>query len=566
MSSSSINTGTVNVSPSGTTYISGTSSGINTSALIDAAVSQRNAAADRIDVRIENNQARVTGYNELTTLANDLKTSLANLRQNYGFSTTSTSAFNRKAGSFTTSGGTGSAANIMGVTLADSANVGTYSIKVIERAQAQKVASAATASNTADLGYTGTFSIGLAGAGTASINVTADMSLQEIASAINSQRSTTHVNASVLKVGENNYQLVLTGGDTAKQIQLSDTSGTVMQSLGIIDAGGAFLDEVQEAKQAQLELDGLTITRDSNIVNDLIDGVTLNIKSADPNTTIELDVTNDTSQITDTIAAFVDAYNALRTFVATNQSVSSDGTVSEDAVLYGDNLMKTMSQQIQSMFATQVNTGSPISTLRDIGLTVNADNFLEIDAEVLADALADNLSGVRALFETQITNPEPNFALLGNTSSNNFGSLNFSITSDGTNVTDVTVNGQAGMFDIVGSSIVGKTGTIYEGLRFAYIGTTSTSFSMNLNQGVGDLLSNTINRYTDSLTGLITQEVQRVNDSNTELDTQAARIRERSEAYRSSLIAKYASFEAVLSRSNSTLTQLRALLGTDDDS
>ena len=393
------------------------------------------------------------------------------------------------------------------------------------------------------------------------------MSLQEIANAINAQKSSTKVNASVLKVGENDYQLVLTGADTAKEIQVTETSGSPLQSLGLIDSDGAFLDEVQGAQQAELIVDGVTITRDSNTITDLIDGVTLSLKSADPGTTIELDVTTDTSEITDTITAFVEAYNALREFITTNQTVGSDGTVSDDAVLYRDTLLSSMSTQIQSLFATQVNTGdASISTLRDIGLTINGDNMMELDAETLSDALNNNLSGVRALFETQYSSGNSNFALLSNTSINQFGTISFEITHDGSGITSVTANGVDDMFDISGSSIIGKAGTAYEGLRFAYIGTTSTSFDFTLNQGVGDLISNTISKFTDPINGSLTAEATRLNDTNTSLSTQATRIRERAEEYRESLITKYANFEAILSQSQSTLAQLRAILGTNDDS
>jgi flagellar hook-associated protein 2 len=564
MSNSTITTGTVNTAGS-TTYISGTSSGINTGALIDAAVSQRTAAADRLDLRIENNEARSGGYDELKSLADAVKSSLNNLRQTYGFSSTSTSAFNRKAGTLITTQGSGTPGNLVGVTLADSAAVGSYDITVQQRAVAHKVASGSVADRNADLGQTGTFSIGLDGATAASINVTADMSLQEIASAINAQRATTKVSATVLKVSENDYQLVLTGTATAKDIQITDTSGGVMQSIGVIDGGGAFLDEIDEAKQAILEVDGITITRDSNTITDLIDGVTLTLKGEDVGTTINLEITNDSSAVADTISAFVDAYNAFRDFVVRNQSVGEGGAVAEDAVLHGDTIMNTLNLSLQGLFATNVNSTGSINTLRDIGISLTDDNHLQIDAEALSDALANDYQGVRDLFESRYTSGDSNFTLLNNTSSNVFGPLNFSVTHDGTNITDVTVNGQSGMFDIAGGSIVGKAGTAYEGLRFAYIGTTSSTFTFNLTQGIGDLLSNSINKYTDAVNGMITEEQSRILDTNETLSQQATRIRERAEDYRASLINRYAQMEALVNQANTTLNQIRAILGTNDD-
>lgn len=561
-----IGTGTVNTQ-NGRTIISGSSSGIDTSALIEAAVKQRTREADKIDAQIKRNDLRVAGYQTLTDLGDDVRTALRNLRQVYGQASTSASVFNRKAGTLAVTSGTGNAGNILGVTLADSAQLGATEIIVRQKAAAAKVAGGTVADKNADLNYTGTFSIGLNGATAASINVTADMSLQEIANAINGQSSTTKVTASVLKVADNSFQLVLTGTETARAIQISDTTGTVMQDLGVINASNAFLDVIQPPQTAQIEVDGILITRNSNTITDILDGVTLNIKSADPGTTITLEVTKDTTAAADAVAEFVEAYNAYRQFVKDNQAVSAEGVVSEKAVLFGDTLMKTLNQDIANLLSQSYATGNPaITTLRDIGLTLNADNFLEIDEEDLNNALTNNFDNVRAMFETQYSSSNNEFRLLNNTATGAYGALTFDITATGAGaITGVLVNGQANMFDISGTSIVGKKGTQYEGLSFAYIGSTSTTLTMTINQGLGDLMSNSFGRYTDNTTGEITAQINRINTDNDSLQTRADRVRERAELFRESQIAKYARMEALINASKSTLAQIRAILGTSND-
>ncbi len=562
----SINIGSVSTQ-NGRTVVSGSSSGIDTSALIDAAIAQRTREADRIEAQIKKNDLRVAGYQTLNDLGDDVRTALRNLRQVYGSASTSTSIFNRKAGTLSVTNGTGSAGNILGVTLADSAQIGTTEIIVHQKAMAAKVASGTVTDKLADLNYTGTFSIGLAGASAASINVTADMSLQEIASAINAQSTTTKVTASVLKVADNSYQLVLTGSNTAKAIQLSDTSGTVMQSLGVINASNAFLDEIQEPLQAQIEVDGIMVTRDSNTITDILDGVTLNIKAADPGTTISLEVTKDTTAGADAISAFVDAYNAFRQFVKDNQAVGADGSVSDSAALFSDTLLKSLNQDVQALLSRSYTTGDPaITTLRDIGIKLNDSNFLEVDQEVLGNALANNFDSVRAMFETQYSSSNTEFRLLNNTSTGEYGALTIDITATGVGaITDVTVNGQSGMFEISGSSIVGKKGTQYEGLSFAYVGSTSTTLTMTINQGLGDLMSNNFGRYTDSVTGEVTSQINRINDDSDNLQSRADRVRERAEQFRESLIAKYSKMEALINASKSTLAQIRAILGNNNN-
>ncbi|MES2729117.1 MAG: flagellar filament capping protein FliD [Pseudomonadota bacterium] len=559
-------TGTISTQ-NGRTVVSGSSSGIDTSALIEAAIKQRTREADKLDAQIKKNDLRIAGYQTLADLGAEVRAKMQNLRQVYGSTSTSNSIFNRKAGALSVITGSGNAGNILGVTLSDSAQVGTTEIVVLKKAMAAKVAGGTVTDKTADLGYTGTFSIGLDGATAANINVTADMSLQEIATAINAQSSGTKVTASVLKVGENAFQLVLTGTNTAKNIQISDTAGTVMQDLGVINGGGAFVDVIQPPQQAEIQVDGILVTRDSNLITDILDGVTLNIKAADTGTTIALEVTKDTTASADAILDFVEAYNTFRQFVKDNQAVGADGSVATGAILFGDTLLKTLNQEIQGLLSRSYNTGDPaLTTMRDLGITLEDDNFLDVDEEILNNVLSNKFDTVRAMFETQHSSSSPDFRLLNNTAVGDFGALSIDITASGPGaISAVTVNGEANMFDISGTSIIGKKGTRYEGLSFAYIGAGSTTLTMTINQGLGDLVSNNFNRYTDSTTGELTAQINRINSDSDTLQTRAERVRERAEQFRESLIAKYSRMEALINSANSTLAQIRAILGTNKD-
>lgn len=147
------------------------------------------------------------------------------------------------------------------------------------------------------------------------------------------------------------------------------------------------------------------------------------------------------------------------------------------------------------------------------------------------------------------------------------GDLNFAlnITHDGSSITSVDVGGDTSLFTINGSNIVGAEGTAYEGLTFAYIGTTSETINIDFRQGFADLASNFLNEYVNVAGGLIQQEKLQIDDNNSNLTDRADRVRERAEDYRQRLIDQYASFEAQLSRSNALIDQIRAILGTNND-
>ena len=548
------------------TYLFGTSSGIDTSALVEAAYNQRVAEADKIDVKIDTNTKKVDAYTTLQTLAQAVQDSMKNLRTTYSSLGNANYVFNSRSGTLSTSSST-DPTKLLGVSIDAGTALGSYEIEVVQKAKAHRIGSDPAASSTTALGATGSFNIGLASGSTATINVTSGMSMTDIATAINQSTSTSGVTASVLKISDNSYQLVLSGNTTAKAIQISGVTGTdVLQNLGVTN-GGAIKNELQAADQAILKLDGIQITRDSNEITDLISGVNLSIKNAEPGTTIDLEVTTDNSTIKDAILSFTEAYNNLRDFVTINQTVSSSGTVSDDSILFGDTILKMMNDAVQPLIsASYGNGGGALSTLRELGITLTDGNKFEVDETVLDAAIISNFDQVKNIFSTQMTSSTPNLALLGNTSKLKSLNVNFSIAVDSSGaVTGVTANGVGNMFDISGNSIKGKAGTIYEGLSFAYIGTTNSSITFSMTQGLGDLLANTLDNFTNTATGTIAQQKLDLGDENTTMAERADRVRERADDFRTKLIDKYAGYEAAIARSKSIIAQLKAILGTSDD-
>jgi flagellar hook-associated protein 2 len=564
MSSGSVNGSGGGITTQGNrTFLFGSASRINTSALIEAAVNQRLAEADRIDVRVGRNTKRAEALGEMQSLAQGIQNSLAALRRSYTVGTSS-SVFDRKAG--TLSGPSNiNPSSLLDVAIDQNATNATYSIQVNQLAQSQKVRSSNFASATVAQGLSGSFSIGQSGSPSSTINISASMSLNDIAAAINATSSTSNVTASVLQVAPGQNQLILSSKDTNRTIDNAFISGAnVLQSLGVTDSGGAYLNQIQGAQAAQIVLDGITITRDSNRFNDVVSGVEFNLKAASPGNNLSVAVGADTSALKDRILDFVESFNAFRDFVIQNQAVANNGEIDEDAVLFGDQQLKNLSEQItQTIRASFGPGGAAFSTLRDLGITLDRSNKFQLDEAKLDTAIASKFQEVSDIFQTRITNPNADFRMLGNGNILSGLAMNFDISHDGSAITGVTVNGDNNAFDISGSSITGKAGTIYEGMRFGYIGTTNTSFTFDFNQGLGDLLDNVIDRFSDAVTGSLQTEIKDLDARNIELNLRADRVRERAEDFRERLIEKYARFEAQLSSSQSTLNQLRAILGTN---
>jgi len=559
---------TVGTTSSGGVFIGGIKSGINTAALIDAAVAQKTRRADVLQVEIDENTAKIAAYDQLTTLTSAVDTALTRLRGPEGFFDDRENAFALKAGTVLTSDGS-DFSSILDISIGSDAVPGTYEIEVLEVAKVQRVGSSNIADDTAALGYAGTFDLGLLGGGTANINITAGQSLRDIASAINALKDTSGVEASILKVSETEFQLILSGRETAKDLETFPTSGDdVLNLLGVSDGFGGFQNTLQAASGALIKFDGIEIRRDDNNFDDLVDGIELNIKNAAPGTLISLEVDNDVTSVKDAIIGFIEAYNAFRDFVVQNQQVDNSGNVAQNAILFSDGLLNGLTDQYSDLIGQNFGNGGVIQTIRDLGITIGNNNKLEITDEVKLDAaLLNNFEEIKSAFASSAQTDNEEFRLTRNTSTISSTSITFDLTTDGAGtITGVTANGDGSAFTIDGDSVVGAIGGQFEGLRFTYVGTdANVTINADLSQGLADKIINRSNAYTDSVTGLIIREKASLQSQNREKTQDASDIIAKAEKFRQTQIEKYAKLEADTARLNVLLDQIRAILGNNDD-
>ncbi|OFW87035.1 MAG: hypothetical protein A3J37_02225 [Alphaproteobacteria bacterium RIFCSPHIGHO2_12_FULL_45_9] len=542
------------------TFLFGGASGIDTSSLITAAYNAKKSQADKIDVQVKKNVAKFEAYDKIKTLSNAVKTSLANIQKNYSILAGNTDLFDQRTGSLSTNTAV-SATSLVDVKLDPGTTLGAHEIIVQTKGQAQRVTSDSSTSATDPLGYTGSFSIGIAGKTASSVNVTSGMTLTDLAAAINTSSSTTGVTATIAKVSDTSYQMVLTGSDINKAIQITGVTGTdVMQSVGVTDGLGGYPNILQPAQPTSIKVDGITYSRDSNSFSDIITGVTINVKSADPATTINLSVENDNSGVKAGIQSFITSYNALRDYIKSQQVVSDKGTLDSSVVLFGDTVMENLNRSLQGILGGSYGSGgTTLSTLRNVGITLDTDNKLVMDETKFDTALIDKFSEVRDIFQAKVTVDNTEFRMTKNTSTNGNQNFAMQITMSGGVINGVSVGGDSSLFDFSNGTITGKAGTTYEGMSFAYIGTTDTTVNINIQSGLSDTLSSTIDKFSDALNGDLTKEMNRISSQNTQLEQRSSRVLERAAAYRESLISKYAAFESKLAQAQTVLAQLQAI-------
>lgn len=544
----------------GRTIIYGGATGIDTSALITASYNAKKSGSDSLQTKISANTSKVAAYSELQSLSQAVQSSIAGLKKSYS-SLGSTSSFDSRTGVLSSSNVAVSPTGLIDVAIDPGTILGSHTISVQQKAQVQRVSSYGQANPSAAMGYTGNFSINVQGKTPSAISVTSGMTLYDLATAINATTANSGVTATVAKVTETNYEFILTGTDTNKQILTSGVSGTnVLKNIGVIDGGGTLKFVLQNYQPSILNMDGTTYTRDGTKFEDLISGLDVNVKNADTSVSLQLDINSDTTAVEDAVGNFVTSYNALRDYILKNQQVQN-GAVSKDALLFSDTALKSLSKDVQALLGASYGSNTATyRTLRDLGVTMDGNGRLQQTTTTLQDALRNKFSEVRALFETTVTSDNTNFRMIANTSRTTSLTAAMNITYSGGAITGVSVGGDSSLFDVSGSLITGKSGTSYEGMSFAYVGTSNATINLSMKQGFADLLNSSVEKYSSITSGEIQKRKMELDTLNTKMQTRSTEILARADDYRLKLIDKYANYEQKIARSKSVLAQIQAAL------
>ena len=555
--SSSSSSSTTSSSSSLTTSGTSTTSTIDWTALIQSAVDAKLTQATQISTKITSNEAKITAYQTLQTALKTLSSGLSSLATSM-VNSLATNVFATRAATISATGDV-SASSALSMSVNNGAATGSHTLTISQIATAHKVAGTTQSSQTTALGYSGTFSLGLSGGTTADITVTSDMSLQDVVDAVNAQTSTTNVEASIVQVSSGSYELVLTGTEDAADITYSSSSGDdILNKLGVTDSSGAFATVLQTAQAAEFTLDGISLTRNTNDITDVLSGVTFDLLQATPSgTTLNISIGTDTSQISSALQTFVTNYNAFRDAVIAQQTTNSDGTAASSAVLFGDGTMRDIMNTLQDVLGTSVGG----LTMADLGLSFNEKNELELDTGTLSTILSTNLSGVTTLLSAQTKTSSSQLSVVNTGTSPQSFTLDLTVDSSG-NLTAASVGGDSSLFTVSGNTIVGNSGTAYAGMAFTYTGSTSQSITVTSTQGLATQIYQ-FAKTASSTTGSLQTLIDNLTSRDETLQAKVDDIKSAAATYQTQLTAQYAKYQAAIESANNTLTYLKALLNSN---
>jgi flagellar hook-associated protein 2 len=146
----------------------------------------------------------------------------------------------------------------------------------------------------------------------------------------------------------------------------------------------------QDPTNAVVKVNGVTITRSSNTISDVIPGVTL--KATNVGSVEAFEIGRDTSQVGDKVQGFVDAYNTLRR--AVNNQLDVAGGTDTAQLLTNDPVVRRLGRQLNDLLRIE---GGGLRSLGAIGVNITRQGTLEFNAGKLKAVALVNSSGVTDL-------------------------------------------------------------------------------------------------------------------------------------------------------------------------
>lgn len=551
---------TSGMSTSGSIYFTGLGSGTDFDSLITKLVEVESARVTTYETWQQSWEDKKTAFQELNTAMLSMRTSLQSMD--------TISEFLQKSASSSDS-------DVLTASADGEAETGSYTYTVGQLATNKMMVTTSGYSSLSTVvnstGASRSLVYTYAGV-TVSDTIPAGATLTDIVNIVNTNSANTGVRASTIYDGSN-YYLQLRGLDTGAANDLVISGASTLSGF----TGSDFM-VTQQCQDAKLKingwpLSGAWISRSSNTVTDVIDGLSLSLKSAGSGT---ITVETDTDAVVENVQNFIDQVNEVKAML--KELTEVDSTTQTGSLLTGnyglqmiDSMLKGITSDPGVGFTSERDTYISLSSL---GITTDAtegsDTFgqLLLDEDILEAALASNANAVGRIFGAQYIG-DTDSADVSYTSYidgiTKAGEYDVSYTIQNGRITSASIGGHAAIFYSNSSTITGQSGFAEAGMVLTVGNLTDGTYShtVNLRQGKAGELVDRLADLTNADTGplailednytTISDNIQeKIDYENKRIATMETRLRDRYSRL-DTLLGQYESLQTSL---ESQLAQL----------
>jgi flagellar hook-associated protein 2 len=305
----------------------------------------------------------------------------------------------------------------------------------------------------------------------------------------------------------------------------------------------------QEAQDAELVVDGVTVTKATNSFNDVIDGVKIDLVSAAPDTTVTIGSSQPVDAIKQAVSDFVAAFNEMKTTLSSMTGTS--GSLRSDAGI------RALAQRLGSLTSTQLTfaTDGRPTTLAEIGVSTNRDGTLTLNSARLSTVMASNPDAVEAMFNPGQRSDNPLIKITNAVGKVKGGTYTVTNAVPGNGVTTASA-----LLDGSYTLPSGTTGvqasftSAAAGLSFDILGPV-TSATITIDRGLQGALDAIKTELTAS-SGQLTASQTRLESEKESIASEKEKMTTRDTAYRAQLTAQFTRMQTALAAYSSTQSYL----------
>ena len=341
------------------------------------------------------------------------------------------------------------------------------------------------------------------------------------------------------EIGDTDLQVVITPNKSSLKFDQDGDLGTITTIRKR---------QIQAGQDAQIEIDGETITTSSNTVDDIIPGVTLNLLNADISTTITLNIGRDYDSIKEKIQEMVDSYNEVMDAIDSQLDYDEDNQ-QPGGPLFGDSTLRNIRSQLRDIILNRVEgVDSDLSTLALIGINLNSSGRLTIDDDTLQDALENNFDDVRRLITFSWSSTNSHLTYAYHTLDTASGTYNLYIDTGGSPDDYFEKDSEIYEASVSGEYISSDSGDA-KGLMVRYSGSdTGNVGSITLIYGVAEQFYRVLYNLTDPLNGNIQSAKEAISNNIDNLEDRIERLEDRIENRLKRLTDSFIKMEMALSQ------------------
>ena len=180
-------------------------------------------------------------------------------------------------------------------------------------------------------------------------------------------------------------------------LSITATGTQQITNLSLAASSSFSLSNMSNATNANLMVDGVSYTRTSNSINDIVTGMTIGVNTT-TSSAATVNLTRDTSTLVTNINSMVSAYNdAMSVLNAVSDPKSTLATYGGSLV--GNSTVMMLKQKLSSMMLGDSSTpGTSIGALWQLGITIDASGVMSATSTTLTSALNNNFNDVVKMF------------------------------------------------------------------------------------------------------------------------------------------------------------------------